>query len=313
MAYHNIAFNEDGSGTVTFILEDGVSVRTVTSSDSPDGFPRIVAALRAGQELSAADVSGLTRPVEHKVTRLDSRVTLDEDTGALTFDGTEIHSTLANTIVRYFREGRPTAGLVLFLENLSKNPSRRSREQLFDWADCQGLTVTDDGHFIGYKGVREDGTSVHSGPAKIDGTPLNGHIPNEVGSVISVDREYVQDDHTIGCSYGLHVGDYPYARSWGVRLLEVKVNPADVVSVPTNEHSKLRCCRYLVLAIHEPHVPDNIADTYEPECDEDYDFWEDDEDFDYDDDFYAPLVHHVPATFLERFKKALRLGPGEGV
>lgn len=306
MGFYTAQLTDDGTATVTFLLADGVTLRTVTSEGSPDGYPRVVAALAAGEDLTAEDVALLTRPAEYRITRLDDRVSFDTETGVLTFDGVEIHSTLASTIVRYFREGRSTTGIVRFLENLAANPSRRSREQLFDWTERQSLTITDDGHFIAYKGVRHDGTSVHSGPANIDGVDFNGHVPNKVGSVISVPREYVQDDPNVGCSHGLHVGSYGYGQSFAARLLHVKVNPRDVVSVPSDcAHAKLRCCRYEVIAIHDAPV-DNISTTYEPTPGTDFYDVDEEDDFDYDEAFEGALVEQaVQPKFLDRLRAAL--------
>jgi hypothetical protein len=51
-----------------------------------------------------------------------------------------------------------------------------------------------------------------------------------------------------GCSVGLHVGTYDYASNFTLNVLEVHVNPRDVVSVPTDSNwAKVRCCRYVVI------------------------------------------------------------------
>lgn len=307
-------FNTDGDrSSVSFVLSDECRLVTITTDDSPDGFPKIVSALLSGTALSKDDLNRILNPNAVRVTRLDERVGIDERTGALVFDGTEIHDTLAETIVRHFREGRDTSGLVKFLENLAKNPSRRSREHLFNWTKTQELRITPDGCFIGYKGVKNDHTSVHAGPATVDGVEMNGYIPNRVGSVISVPRDYVDDDYSNGCSHGLHVGNYRYARNWAHVLLEVKVNPADVVTVPNGEFEKLRCARYEVLAIHEPSVPDD-AEKYEAEpgliegWDDDYELdpWDDDT---YDEDFEAPLA---TLGIGQRFLAGVRRSLGRG-
>ena len=61
-------------------------------------------------------------------------------------------------------------------------------------------------------------------------------------------RSEVQHDPSVGCHKGLHVGTWDYASSFGRGVvLEVEVDPRDVVSVPTDcGDAKLRCCRYRV-------------------------------------------------------------------
>ena len=53
---------------------------------------------------------------------------------------------------------------------------------------------------------------------------------------------------------GLHVGTFDYAQGWGRngKVLEVRVNPRDIVSVPHRLRAqKLRCCRYRVVGVVE--------------------------------------------------------------
>lgn len=71
-------------------------------------------------------------------------------------------------------------------------------------------------------------------------------------------------NRSVGCGHGLHVGAFDYAKSYGGidldddeggngnKLMICKVNPRDVVSVPTDSRfQKLRCCRYEVVSEFE--------------------------------------------------------------
>jgi hypothetical protein len=66
-----------------------------------------------------------------------------------------------------------------------------------------------------------------------------------------MERRKVCDDAGIGCSYGFHAGSLEYAQGFGggeKKIVIVKINPADVVSVPTDcECQKLRTCQYEVV------------------------------------------------------------------
>ncbi len=71
------------------------------------------------------------------------------------------------------------------------------------------------------------------------------------GQICEMPRHKVAFDPSNGCAAGLHVGTHNYTKSYRTNdsqtVVMVKVNPADVVSVPTGECEKMRCCRYVVL------------------------------------------------------------------
>lgn len=256
MIAYNVMTSDDGSSVITFVGHAGT--RTLTD-ENPHYFD------------VRSDLEDGNDPTDwfDKVNTIiidDARVEIDP-TGKVKFQDEPVHENIGEVIMRYKREGRDTANLIKFMERLALNPSERSREMLFTWTEAKELTIDSEGFIIGYKGVGAKMLSVHSGTASVDGVEITGQIPNFVGSVITMDRAKVEDDPNKGCSYGLHVGSYQYAQTYARSgfLLEVQIDPADVVSVPRDSaFQKLRCCKYVVLAIHESNVND-ISDTYEPE------------------------------------------------
>jgi hypothetical protein len=197
------------------------------------------------------------RPDVQPLTELSERVFVNEDT--VEFDGEPVHDALAKTIQRYWLEGRPYGGLVKFMERLSLNTCDHSRNALWSWVNERDLEVDPEGFLIAYKGVQTDMTSVHAGGAFVDDVWVDGHVPNMEGSVVSMPRSQVQHNPGIGCSYGLHVGTKGYAQSFGSVLLTVRVDPVDVVSVPTDcGAAKMRVCRYKIIDVHDE------AREYEP-------------------------------------------------
>jgi hypothetical protein len=194
---------------------------------------------------------------------LSPRVSINEK-GEVTFDSEPVHGAWAAAVVRYYDEGRAIDGLVRFYERLAANPSEHSREQLWNWIESQGLSVTPDGLILGYKALNNEGDvfrSIHGGvePVFVNGEEHVGRIPQKVGDVVWMDRPLVDDDYSKDCSVGLHVGTYSYASTFGGRgsvLTEVSVDPADVVSVPEYDTNKMRVARYTVLAVHLPEVDD---------------------------------------------------------
>ncbi len=220
---------------------------------------------------------------------IDTRLKVHDDT--VIFEGKPVHAEVVGAIERYRLEGRDMTGIVKFLERLEKNPSEHARQQLFDWVRTSGLIINADGMFIGWKGVRDDGTSVTAGSASIDGVRITGNIPNRVGTTITMPREEVDARGENACSFGLHVGSKKYAGNFGPLLLEALIDPADVVSVPHSGVDKLRCCRYKVLAVHDPRKD---AHRHEPAA-----TWSSDE-------AEKRLAIHIPAEFLRKVLDKLK-------
>jgi hypothetical protein len=78
--------------------------------------------------------------------------------------------------------------------------------------------------------------------------------------IIKMARNKVQDDPSVTCSYGLHVAAlgyavYDQAKLGDGRVVVVKVNPRDVVSVPTDyNNQKMRVCEYTVVEDYKGEV-----------------------------------------------------------
>lgn len=170
------------------------------------------------------------------------------------FKGTPVPSKLKSIFFKLFEDGcTDFTGYINFLKNIDANPSKTSREELYDFLATSTMPITEQGTFIAYKGLSEDMYSV-TGNTKtrvLKGVVDNkGRILNTIGEEIEVARQDVDSDRNRDCSYGLHVGSYSYADSFGVVLVAVEVNPKDVVSVPTDcSCQKCRVCKYKVLNI----------------------------------------------------------------
>jgi len=150
------------------------------------------------------------------------------------------------------------------------------------------MPITPEGNFLAYKGVQSDYYSITSGTIDIvKGQVMDGHILNAIGEEIEVVRNQVCDDKDLGCSKGLHAGSMKYATDFASngKVVIVEINPADVVSIPTDcSCQKLRTCAYKVVAEFEVPLNDNYCDKYSEEkitdtnldCDEDCDECEED-------------------------------------
>ncbi|AUR85890.1 RIIB protein [Vibrio phage 1.081.O._10N.286.52.C2] len=129
------------------------------------------------------------------------------------------------------------AVMVKFFENLIQNPSERAINELYGFLEATDIELTDDGHFLAFKRVRDNYTDVHSG--KFDNSP---------GQTVWMQRHHVDDNKEQTCSSGLHVCAKSYLPYFsGARVVMCKVNPRDVVSVPVDyNNAKLRCNEYTV-------------------------------------------------------------------
>lgn len=194
--------------------------------------------------------------------------------GVVYRNGLPIHNVVTERIIKFQEDGLPFEPLVKFLENLLQNPSERSVSDLYKFLENKFLPITEDGCFLAYKAVQPDYLSITSGSTKVrvseDGgktfRTVTGRVPNNVGNIVEVNRDQVDDNAERTCSFGLHAGALEYAESFGganSKKVVVKINPRDAVSVPIDHDAqKLRASRYEVIAdlstaIESPLVTSN--------------------------------------------------------
>jgi len=153
----------------------------------------------------------------------------------LYWKGEQLNGGLAVRMITMLQEGFPIEPMVNFMENLFKNPSKRAVTELYGFLEKNNLPITPDGHFLAYKKVRDNFLDVHSGT-----------MDNSPGNVLEMERNQVDDNKDNTCSTGLHFCGMSYLSCFGgERTVIVKINPADVVSIPSDYNdAKGRTCRY---------------------------------------------------------------------
>lgn len=202
--------------------------------------------------------------------------------GKIYVDGQEAPSVLGEKILKFSNEGLPYEPLVKFAKNLQKNPSFRAVQELFGFLEKNDHPITEEGNFIAYKRVLANLKDIYTGT--MDNTP---------GTTVEVPRNQVDEDSNRTCSHGLHVANWDYAHNYFGSsqrdtdvMLEVEVNPADVVAIPSDyNNSKMRVCKYNVLGmIDREHSSDTHLrkTSVAPVVDED--LFEDEEEDDYEDE-----------------------------
>lgn len=161
------------------------------------------------------------------------------ESGVVNYQGEVVNDGLADAILRLMEQGdEGFIKLVAFLDKVKKNPSYKSRMELFGFIKAADIEITESGDLICWKRIRGNWTDCHTG--KID---------NSIGQVVTMVRTDVNDDSNQTCSAGLHCCSKSYLSHFrGDRVVKVLVNPEDVVSIPTDYNdAKMRTCKYVVI------------------------------------------------------------------
>lgn len=215
---------------VTVVIEG----KPHTVAKSHVSYQKIVDAIKAGDW---ATVKNVIDPVKVVLNYGKGNVSIQGD--KLFWKGEPFAGVLATRMIAMLEDGFSIEPMVLFMENLMKNPSKRSVDELYGFLEKNNLPLTPDGHFLAYKKVRANFFDVHSGT-----------LDNSPGRIVEMERNKVDDDKDRTCSTGLHFCGMSYLSHFGgERTVIVKINPADVVSIPSDYNgAKGRACRYEVIS-----------------------------------------------------------------
>jgi hypothetical protein len=202
-------------------------------SKSHPMYQRVVDAIKANEWET---VDSIIDPKKVVIDYGNGSISVQGDT--MYWKGEEFHNSLATRMIRMLQDGFDVKPMVNFMENLMQNPSKRAVTELYGFLEKNSLPITPDGSFLAYKKIRQDYTDCHTGT-----------MNNSVGQVVEMERNKVDDDQNRTCSTGLHFCSRDYLNHFGgERIVIVKINPRDVVSIPNDYNdSKGRACRYEVV------------------------------------------------------------------
>lgn len=209
---------------------------SVTIDKGAGNYEAVIKALE-NNDLSALTLALDTR--KYVVAKSFGKFVVDAN-GNLTYGGSfPLPLALSDYVLPILKKADNLEPILLFIENLLSNPSEYARAELMQWIEKAQMPITPDGNFLAYKRVREDYKDVHSGT-----------MDNSVGQVVQMPRLAVDDDRNRTCSAGLHFCSKDYLSHFpGERIVVVKINPADVVSIPVDyDFTKGRAWRYEVVA-----------------------------------------------------------------
>lgn len=219
-----------------------VGNKPYTVESNHQNYSQIVEALREKRWNDIPNLISVITALKEWVGAVEDETDLEVDAvnNIITFRGEEVRGVIAGRILDMYSDGFDVTPMSNFLANLYQNPSARAVEELYGWMEKNGITITEDGYLLAFKRVANDYTSFY------DGATLN-----TIGSTPELPRNRVDDRSDVTCSYGLHFCSQAYLPEYhgGIgRVLLLKINPADVVSIPTDYNSaKGRACKYLVL------------------------------------------------------------------
>lgn len=241
-------------------LSDG---KTVSVEKTDRKYASVIEALSLPKDESEAEILKLLTPVKVDQT-IQQTDKFDLVNGEVYFNNEKLPHALSQKVKSIIEDGLPLENFENFWKNLKENPSSNSVNELINFLSYKELPITEDGHFLAYKGISHNDYSVNGNvnTRVLQGVVNStGNILNTVGSIIEVLRRDVDDDKYQHCSYGLHVGSLNYAKDWGDKMVVVKVNPKDVVSVPTDhDFQKCRVCKYEVLYEFKQEIEDSVVD-----------------------------------------------------
>ena len=229
------------------------------------------------------ELESLIRPaikVQKIISRTDSFFAADQyGNVSCAIDGVEFRlpQNVSQYIIELHKKEHDLGPLLSFVSRMSQNPRREVIEELWGFISACGLCLTDEGHFLAYKNVNNDFTSV-----------WDGSTNNTPGTTVRMRRSDVEHNPHKTCSFGLHFAAWGYLQHYapGRKTVLLSIDPADVVSIPSDYNNmKGRACAYLVL--REVEQPEELKDRVmyrELDYGNDEDDYEEYDDYDSDDD-----------------------------
>lgn len=245
---NNIISHNLTNHSLVIIYSNDKGFHTKIVEDSHPNWQAVFSAYKKGNYDSVIDMLDVKTAINKK---FDGKFCVQGED--VYYNGQRVSGYLFDRIVFFMRNNLPYERLIKFAENLYQNPSNRAREELYKFLEHKNMPITEDGCFLAYKGVSSDFWSKTGGTIAVLSGKVNaaGQIYNGVGEQIVVERGDVDDNCNNTCSKGIHAGSVNYATdfagSYG-KIVIVKINPKDCVSVPTDcDGQKLRTCAYTVI------------------------------------------------------------------
>jgi hypothetical protein len=263
-----------GRDSITVMCE-GV---THTVQKDHVNYVALQAAIREQRWVDVPDLVTPVKAVQNFVDATQGEIQIQD--GEVLHQGVPVHNSVADRILTMVRDGFDAQPLMRFLAKLLSNPSKTAVTELYDWLAGTSLPITEDGDFIAYKKVSDNYYDLYSGqvlnkPAALMPESELCEFPKVMKdvrveivngeTVLHMPRNQVDDCRDRTCSQGLHFCSLSYLPSYHGgrgRVLLVRINPADVVSIPSDYNfAKGRAWRYTILREHDEGESTEAFDT----------------------------------------------------
>jgi hypothetical protein len=263
-----------GRDSITVMCE-GV---THTVQKDHVNYVALQAAIREQRWVDVPDLVTPVKAVQNFVDATQGEIQIQD--GEVLHQGVPVHNSVADRILTMVRDGFDAQPLMRFLAKLLSNPSKTAVTELYDWLAGTSLPITEDGDFIAYKKVSDNYYDLYSGqvlnkPAALMPESELCEFPKVMKdvrveivngeTVLHMPRNQVDDCRDRTCSQGLHFCSLSYLPSYHGgrgRVLLVRINPADVVSIPSDYNfAKGRAWRYTILREHDAGETSEAFDT----------------------------------------------------
>lgn len=139
-----------------------------------------------------------------------------------------------------------------FWQRLDQNIDYAGKDAVWKFLQHMHIPISRDGYIVAYKSV-----------TKAFKDHYTGNFDNSPGKEHEMPRQEVTYDENIDCGRGFHAGSLHYAQTtWsGAKIVIVRIDPADVVSVPhDSDQQKVRVCRYKVIGHFTEPLPSTLFD-----------------------------------------------------
>lgn len=252
-----------GAKAVTFML-DG---QPKTISRDAEIFKSAMQAIDNENLTDLRELLDIRKSVVQKMQNVSSAVTVKDN--RLFYVEREITGLIATRVLEMLSLGLNISPMMKFIENLMNNPSKRAVDETFGFVDACSLPITEDGCILAYRKNGRGYFDSHSHTvlskpvAKMDSNEIEEYTHGVVSGkennvlqkiednqlVVSMPRNAVDEDKDRTCSKGLHFCSLDYLNHFnGEHILVVKINPADIVAIPSDyNNAKGRCSKYIVV------------------------------------------------------------------
>jgi hypothetical protein len=252
-----------GSDSITVFLKG----KSYTINKQAQTFNAVLAAVKANDIEALDNAVNIRQGIANSLSKSSDKVRIEGT--KIFYADRDITTLVGSRIFEMLDLGLDTTPMVRCIERLMLNPSKRATDELIGFLVACSLPITPDGFFLAYKRVNANYLDVHSGtvlnkPYNANFTDgdikfINSAKQGKQGEVkveiidgvttVSMPRNLVNENKDETCSEGLHFCSFSYLASFsGARTVVLKIDPADVVSIPSDyNNSKGRTCRYQVV------------------------------------------------------------------